>query len=249
MEEMTKDITKMWGKFTLMEVKTWGVNMDIQTTTPVVNRGSYCIVGKLLVERTMSKEVIKTPLIRAWHPMGWVSFKELGTNLFLIDSKNQGDKDRVLEGHPWTFGGDLVSIVDFDGVTPPSQLDFDKAAFWVRMYDLPLACMSIKAGNQIGATVGKVEEVDVNEEGVGWGKYLRVKILLDLTKPLSRGRMLRLRGNKTWVAFLYEKILGFCFKCGTIRHGRNVCVKGGGRQLQGVDAEFEPWLRVFSPKK
>ena len=197
MGEMTEDITKMWGKFTLMEVEDVGVNIDVQSMAPLVSRGSSCIVGKLLAERTVSKEVIKTLLIRAWHPTGCVSFKEVGTNLFLIDFENQWDKDRILEGRPWTFDGDLVSLVDFDGVTPPSQLDFDKADFWVRMYDLPLACMSVEVGNQIGATMGEVEEVDVNDEGVGWGKYLRVKILLDLTKPLSRGRMLRMGGNKT----------------------------------------------------
>jgi hypothetical protein len=192
MGETTEDITKIWEKFTLMEVEDVGVNIDVQTTVIVVTRGSSYIVGKLLADRTMSKEIIKTPLIRVWHLTRWVSFKDLGTNLFLIDFENQGDKERVLEGCPWTFDGDLVSIVDFDGVTLPSQLDFDKAAFWVQMYDLLLACMSLEAGNQIGATVGKVEEVDVNDEGVGWGKYLQVKIMLDLTKPLSWGRMLRL---------------------------------------------------------
>jgi hypothetical protein len=40
-------------------------------------------------------------------------------------------------------------------------------------------------GWQIGASVGVVEEVDVDEVGVGWGEYLRVRILLDLSKPLS----------------------------------------------------------------
>jgi hypothetical protein len=129
MGELTEDITKMWGKFTLMEVEDMGVNIDIQTTAPIVSRGSSCIVGKMLAKRMVSKEIIKTPLFKAWHPTWWVSFKEVGMNLFLIDFENQGDKDRVLEGRPWTFDGDLVSIVDFDGVTLPSELDFDKTAF------------------------------------------------------------------------------------------------------------------------
>jgi hypothetical protein len=37
------------------------------------------------------------------------------------------------------------------------------------MFNLPLACMSKEMGIRIKSTVGKVEEVDVDEEGVGKG--------------------------------------------------------------------------------
>lgn len=61
--------------------------------------------------------------------------------MFLIDFEYTWNKARVMEGRPWTFDGNLVYLVEFDGFTPPSQLEFDKAAFWVRMYNLPLACI------------------------------------------------------------------------------------------------------------
>jgi hypothetical protein len=35
------------------------------------------------------------------------------------------------------------------------------------MFNLPLACMGKEAGFQIGSSIGKVEEVDVAEDGVG----------------------------------------------------------------------------------
>jgi len=37
--------------------------------------------------------------------------------------------------------GNLFSVKDFNGVTPPTQMDFDKTKFWVRMFNLPQACM------------------------------------------------------------------------------------------------------------
>ena len=58
----------------------------------------------------------------------------------------------------------------------------------MRMFNLPLACMSKEAGIRIGSTVGKVEGVDVDEV-MGWGEFLRVRIVLDLSKPISRGRI------------------------------------------------------------
>ena len=64
---------------------------------------------------------------------GSVSFKTLRPNLYLVDFENWWDKDWILEGRPWTFDGDLLSLVDFDGLTPIEDLEFSKAAFWVRM--------------------------------------------------------------------------------------------------------------------
>ena len=66
-------------------------------------------------------------------------------------------------------------------------------------------------GYKIGSTMGTVEEVDTNEEGVGWGKYSRVRIKLDVTKPLERGRLINLIGIKVLIAFQYKKLPRYCF--------------------------------------
>ena len=52
-------------------------------------------------------------------------------------------------------------------MTPPTQLEFENVAFWIQIFNLPLGCMGKEIGRRIGATVGEVEEVDVNEDGVG----------------------------------------------------------------------------------
>ena len=96
-------------------------------------------------------------------------------------------KVRVLERRPWFFEEIIFSIKDFDGMSSPTEVDFEKVAFWVGMLNLWLACMGKEVGLQIKATMGEVEEVDIDEDGVGWGKYLRVKIQLDVMKPLAGG--------------------------------------------------------------
>jgi hypothetical protein len=123
------------------------------------------------------------------------SLRVLGDNLFLIEFEYEREKERVLEGRPWVFEGNLFSVEDFDGVTPPAEIDFENAAFWVCMYNLPLACMGLEVGKQIGSTIGLVEAVETDDEGVGWGKYLRVRIKFDLTKPVQRGRVINVQGK------------------------------------------------------
>jgi hypothetical protein len=82
-------------------------------------------------------------------------------------------------------------------------------------------------------------------------EYLRVRVVLDLTKPLSRGRTITLRNKTMWVPFKYEKIPKYCFKCGVIRHGTRGCVRVGVQKASSRDGEqeFGPWLRVPSPNR
>jgi hypothetical protein len=150
------------------------------------------VVGKLIADQLVSKETIKTTLLRWWKLSGTLSFKILGENLFLVEFTNEGDKRRVLKGKPWVFEGSLFLLKDFDGRTSPSDLALEKAAFWIRMIGLPLSCMGRETGGMIGSSVGEVEVVDIDVNGVGWGEFLQVRVLIDLMKPLARGRKLKL---------------------------------------------------------
>jgi hypothetical protein len=83
----------------------------------------------------------------------------------------------------------------------------------------PLLAWGRRFGIKIGSSVGLVEEIDIFDDEVGWGEYLRICVLLDLQKPLARGRKLHFQNKSTWVAFKYEKLPEFCFTCGVIKHG------------------------------
>jgi hypothetical protein len=122
-----------------------------------------------------------------------VTFKVIGENMFIVEFELEWDKMRIMDGRSWLFDGNLVSLEDFDGLTPPADMNFDQASFLVRMYNLPLACMGKDVGKKLGASVRIVEDVDVLDEEAGWGEFLHVKIRIDLHKPLARGQMLHIQ--------------------------------------------------------
>jgi hypothetical protein len=45
-------------------------------------------------------------------------------------------------------------------------LEFEKAAFWVRMYKLTFACTGREVGLQVGSMLGEVEDIDVLNDRV-----------------------------------------------------------------------------------
>jgi hypothetical protein len=129
MGNITEDVTKMWERFNLLEEESVGIKTQEEDFESLVGRGTTCVVGKLLADRAVGKEIIRTPLIRAWQPTRRVSFKNVSINTFLIEFEEEADKIRIMEGWPWTFDGDLVSLADFDGLTPSAELEFEKAVF------------------------------------------------------------------------------------------------------------------------
>ena len=84
---------------------------------------------------------------------------------------------------------------------------------------------------------------------MGWGEFLRVKIKLDMSKPLAQGRMLKIKDKSVWIAFQYEKIPNFYFRCGIIQHGVIGCLQSGRRRSlrEGAENQYGSWLRVTSP--
>ena len=88
-------------------------------------------------------------------------------------------------------------------------------------------------------------EVDVTESGVQWGKYLRVRVQLDVTKKLIREKKIAVKGGEQcWIAFKYERLPNFCYKCGMLSHGLRDCPEGKVEALSELPAlQYGAWLR------
>ena len=73
--KMDEDLAKKWMNFSLSEEEGVGLEIQPQDLKETVSRGHLCAVGKLIADRLVSKETIKSALIRIWKPMGMISYK------------------------------------------------------------------------------------------------------------------------------------------------------------------------------
>lgn len=60
--------------------------------------------------------------------------------------------------------------------------------FLDQVYNLSICYMNRQQGEQIGSSLGKVREVEVDTDNKGWSSYLRIRVELDLSKSLIRGK-------------------------------------------------------------
>ena len=105
---------------------------------------------------------------------------------------------------------------------------------------------------ELGETLGEVSTKETKKEMVG-GDFVRVRVKIDVSKPLSRGRRIVLDEDiETWVAFKYEKLTNFCYWCGMVSHEEKECEKwlAGKGSNPHKQQEYGAWLRAtpYNPR-
>ena len=84
--------------------------------------------------------------------------------------------------------------------------------------------MNDKGGREIGSGLGKVLDMDVKAINSERACFLQVRINILLDKPLwRRALVVSPKGDRMWVAFKYEYIVGLRFSCGRLGHELKGC--------------------------
>ena len=95
--------------------------------------------------------------------------------------------------------------------------------FCVQLHGLLVNRLDIPMAIQIGKTNGVVSCHRREAEMIA-GDFLRIRVKVDVSKPLCRGRKVVLDNEKeVWVAFRYEKLPNFCYWCGMVCHDDKDC--------------------------
>lgn len=72
------------------------------------------------------------------------------------------------------------------GSNSPSLLDYSQSAFWVQINNVPLNFLTPAMAHELGSVLGTVEEVFGEGCGDWIGSVIRIRVILDVTKPLRR---------------------------------------------------------------
>ena len=140
-----------------------------------------------------------------------------------------------MEMCPWTYKKYLILLREFEGEQVPKDISLWQSPFWVQIHNLPLKSRTRETSRAIGAKLGEVLDVDVAESGVHWGKFLRVRVQIDVTKKIVKGKRIIVEGGEQrWITFKYERLPNFCYHCGLLNHGLKDC-----EERNGVDEQLD----------
>ena len=66
------------------------------------------------------------------------------------------------------------------------SLVFDRACFWLQVHNLPLGNLKTRVAKEIASAVGEVVQSEENSDEYKGSNFVRVRVSIDITKPLSR---------------------------------------------------------------
>lgn len=93
----------------------------------------------------------------------------------------------------------------------------------VSVVQLSLSNRSEHVARLIGNSLGVFAEVP-KEAGTFYSPFFRIKITVDVNKPLKRGIFFQgVDGTKQWIAVTYKRLPVLCFLCGILGHGESNC--------------------------
>ncbi|XP_050222712.1 uncharacterized protein LOC126672803 [Mercurialis annua] len=229
------DIAELYAKLNLTEDEEVAINLEDVIDDEIEQKANLSLVGKLLTKKPYNLIHMKNALSSAWRLAKGFSIKEIGDNLFVCEFKTKTDRTRILNEAPWHFDKQLILFEPLCGNLQPDEVGLEKSPFWIRIYNIPLNCRSKAAITRIASKVGRIVEWS-DEEMATWGRYSRIRVMIDVTKPIVRGtKIINPLGESCWVSFKYEKIQNFCYWCGMCDHIVADC------ETKPEEMEVEEW--------
>uniref|UniRef100_A0A803PH95 DUF4283 domain-containing protein n=1 Tax=Cannabis sativa TaxID=3483 RepID=A0A803PH95_CANSA len=146
----------------------------------------WCLVGRFLSNRMIDFDKIQNILASLWQPGMGMFVKKLDDNRFLFQFYHEVDIQGVVNGSPWTFDRMQLIIQRLPVGGDLNSLQLNHLDIWVQIHDVKPECMKEGTVRGVGNTLGKFIELDPNNFIGVWRDYLRVRVTLDIRKPLRR---------------------------------------------------------------
>ncbi|KAM6543198.1 hypothetical protein CsatB_007645 [Cannabis sativa] len=209
----------------------------------------WCLVGRFLTERSIDFDAMQHLLASLWQPGKGMFVKELDTNRYLFQFYHEIDIKSVIDRSPWTFNKFLLVFTRLKPGENPRLVALNEVDFWVQLHDLRSGFRTATVAKDVANYIGKFVESDEKNFLGLWRDFLRVRVTIDVNKPLKRRMTLRnTAGVEFWTNFKYEHLPIFCFICGIMGHSENFCPRRFDITTESLVKPYGDWMRV-KPKR
>lgn len=199
----------------------------------------FYLVGELMTTKPFRREALVAMVRSLWIPAADQSNRSLmtisdldGGKRFLFSFKRASDLKWVVGGTPWSFEKALLAVAVTDGKEDPLAVSLHKQLFWIRVRGLPPIYLEDgrveSTGKFIGDALGEhVRSMRGRGSGGVLGNYLRMRVGIDITKPMQAGINFRPAGDivSRYYELEYEHLPFFCLFCGLLDHTGGGCPK------------------------
>lgn len=121
---------------------------------------------------------------------------------------------------------------------------------WVQLHDIQAGFKTEQVCQDLGNFIGKFVESNSKKFLGLWCDYLRIRVTLDVMKPLKRRKKLgRIGGESFWVNFKYEHAPMLCFICGLMGHSDSFCPHLFDIPKEDIVRPYGVWMKVVPRRR
>lgn len=193
-------------------------------TEIVEQKQTYVLVGKFLTEKNINFMAMQNVMAVLWRPKEGMEVHDLGGMRYSFVFYHKMDLQKVIDGGSWSFEQAMLVVHQLGGMEDPLTVKIQEVDIWVQVYDIPRGFLSENVIRSVGSSIGKYIKSDSTTFDGVWKPYVRVRVSLNVEKPLKRRMKIKREGdNWSWLNFKYERLGTFCFVCGIIGHSERDC--------------------------
>ena len=190
---------------------------------------------EVLTNKDVNRDIFIDKFTSMWRGKNGVSIRDLGSRRFLARFVSEQDLTRVTAAdQPWTFKEDLVMVADRTHEGKDRWAPLSHGTFWLQLHNIPPLSMTGAIALTIGGIAGKVIKVDISVSKECIGRFLGVKVCLNVKEQLMRGTHVQFPDEgMIWVDFKYECLPNYCLICAFLGHPTRIYKTGMGCETKG----------------
>lgn len=151
----------------------------------------------------------------------------------------------MINGGSWTFDNAMLVLEQVPTSEEPLNVQLWHINIWLQIHDLPMGFMSEAVGQQLGNCLGEFLQYDAKNNSSIWRKCMRIRIRLDVRKPLKRKKkIVKKDGKEFTVTCKYERLGDFCCSYGMVTHTDRFCRKSLDNKGTEGGKEWGLWLKA-----
>lgn len=244
---MDQLLDSLASKFTLADGEDNLVAANPSMAAKPSSQHDLSLVGRVITDKDLSINFIRANALRLLQPVKGAAIKSIATNMFVIKFEHPLDRKKAMGGCPWTLDKHAMILEPINPDKKPEDHELTRLPIVVRVAQLSLANRLPSVAQLIGNHLGSFVEIPKETDSF-YTPYFRVKILVDVNKPLKRGLFFQgVEGTKQWLPVTYERLPTFYFLCGLLGHGEVNCPKRYEEGFMEPDGglPYGQWLRVL----
>ncbi|KAL0005887.1 hypothetical protein SO802_013448 [Lithocarpus litseifolius] len=246
--KLPRDVSKNELDSCTYEWASSAVLKALQTTSESPsNRATqeFILVAKFLTKRVLNTEAIVRTFSPLWRAKNDFKVCDAGDHIMLFVFDNAEEVNKILSSEPWSFDRHLVLLQRLESSTSVQALKLDSVSIWVQVHHILVCFLNRGVAEDLCKAIRAVDKSAKDTE-VDRGSFFRVRVRIDISLPLCRGRVLALEdGEECWVSFKYERLPNICYWCGCLDHTDRDCEKWieSDGTLDSREREYGPWIR------